>query len=131
MNWFKKNIKNISENKYIHKFISWSGYLLIFIATVSIIFNYIGDYSYNLHQDKLDKVGKMLSFRNDVVLIFTTVWLLSLFLNKKIMVFLGLIAFSQVYMSSLQIQELCKIYAKEYCSDNNCDANIYIDSNCK
>lgn len=126
MNWYKINIKNISENKYVQNMVRWIGNLLLVIAGVSIIFNFVGDYSYNLHQNKGDYLGKLLSYRNSVTIIFTFVWLLSLFLNKKIMVIVWLIAFSQAYMASLKVQELCEMYAEEYCADNNCEVETLI-----
>lgn len=131
MNWFKINIKNILENKYVQNVVRWIGNLLLVIAGISIIFNFVGDYSYNLHQNKGDYLGKLLSYRNSVTIIFTFVWLLSLFLNKKIMVIVWLVAFSYADRASLQISELCEVYGEEYCEDNNCDAKIFIAQNCQ
>lgn len=130
MNWFKISIKNISENKYIKNILRCIGIFLLSIAAISIIFNFVGDYSYNLHQNKEDYLGKLLSYRNSVTIVFTTVWLLSLFLNKKIMVIVWLIAFSQADRASLQIYELCEISAEEYCVDNNCDIKTLVEKEC-
>lgn len=130
MNWFKVSIKNISKNKYIRNILKWIGFFLLSIAAVSIIFNFIGDYSYNLYQNKEDYLGKLLSYRNSVTIIFTTVWLLSLFLNRKIMVIIWLIAFSQAYRASLQVYEFCEVHAEEYCADNNCDIKILVEKEC-
>lgn len=130
MNWFKVSIKNISDNKYIRNILRWIGVLLLSIAAISIIFNFVGDYNYNLHQNKEDYLGKLLSYRNSVTIIFTIVWLLSLFLNKKIMVIIWLIAFSQADSASLRIYELCKVYAEEYCVDNNCDIKTLVEQEC-
>lgn len=130
MNWFRKNIKNISENRYAQTLMKWMGNLLLTIAVIAIIFNFIGDYSYNLYQNKTDFLGKLLSYRNSVTIIFTFVWLLSLFLSKKIMVIVWLAAFSYADRASLQIYELCEIYAEEYCADNNCDVKIFTKQNC-
>lgn len=131
MRWFKINIKNILENKYIKRLLRWAGNLLIIIAVLSITFNFVGDYSYNLHHKGVDDVGKLLSYRNSVTIIFTIVWLLSLFLNKKIMVIVWLIAFSQVDRASLQVNVLCEINAQEYCADNNCDVETFINKECQ
>src|SRR5574344_2137021 len=114
MNWFKISIKNILENKYIQYLAKGIGNLLFIIAGISIIFNFFCDYSYNMHANKEDYLGKLLSYRNSIVVIFTTVWLFSLFLNKKIMVIIWLIAFSQAEGVSLRIDEFCEIYAEEY-----------------
>lgn len=86
MNWFRKNIENILESKYAQILLKWIGNLLLAVAVIAIIFNFVGDYSYNLHQNKTDFLGKLLSYRNSIIMIFTFVWLLSLFLGKKIMV---------------------------------------------
>lgn len=131
MNWFNINIKNISENKYVQNIVRWVGNFLLVIAGITIIFNFVGDYSYNLHQNKGDYLGKLLSYRNSVTIIFTFVWLLSLFLNKKIMVIVWLIAFSHANLASLQIYELCEVYANEYCADNNCDAKAFLTQKCQ
>lgn len=131
MNWFKANIRNISENKFVQNMLIWGGNLLLVIAGISIIFNFVGDYSYNLHQNKGDYLGKLLSYRNSVIIIFTFVWLLSLFFNKKIMVIVWLIAFSHAYKASLQIYELCEVYAHEHCADNNCDAKVFLAQKCR
>lgn len=130
MNWFKVSIKKISENKYIRNLLRWSGIFLLCIAVISIIFNLFGDYSYNLHQNKEDYLGKLLSYRNSITIIFTTVWLLSLLFNKKIMVIIWLIAFSQAYWASLKVYELCEVYAEEYCADNNCNVKTLVKKEC-
>ena len=131
MNWFKRNIKNISENKYVQATLRWAGNLLLVIAALSIIFNFVGDYSYNLYENKMGFLGNLLAYRNSVTIIFTFVWLLSLFMNKKIMVIVWLIAFSQAYISSLRIYELCQIDAEEYCADTNCDAEAFAKQKCQ
>ena len=131
MNWFKRNIKNISENKYVQATLRWAGNLLLVIAALSIIFNFVGDYSYNLYENKMGFLGNLLAYRNSVTIIFTFVWLLSLFMNKKIMVIVWLIAFSQAYISSLRIYESCQIDAAEYCADTNCDAEAFAKQKCQ
>lgn len=89
MNWFRKNIKNISESRYVQTLLKWMGNLLLTIAVIAIIFNFVGDYSYNLYQNKTDFLGKLLSYRNSITIIFTFVWLLSLFLGKKLWLLSG------------------------------------------
>ena len=60
MNWFRKNIKNISESRYVQTLLKWMGNLLLTIAVIAIIFNFVGDYSYNLYQNKTDFLGKII-----------------------------------------------------------------------
>lgn len=131
MTWFKENIKKTLNHKYIKKTSLLLGNFLLIIAFISIFFNYIGDYSYNINEHNMDNLDRLLSFRNSTIIIFTTVWLLSLILNKKLMVIIWLLAFSQLYNISYNIPDLCKVYAQEYCSDNNCNAEEYFIKRCK
>ena len=66
-----------------------------------------------------------------IIFLCLIIALFSLFLNKKIMVIIWLIAFSQAEGVSLRIDEFCEIYAEEYCADNNCDKKVFFTKKCQ
>ncbi len=128
MLWCKKNIKKIFCNKYITLAIKWSGNILLSIAYITILANIIGEiYFYDIDNN----TQILLNFRFIIICTFSLIWLLSLFVNKKIMVFFWLFAFYYVYQQSLKVPELCNIWCYEYCNDNNCDNKVCIADKCK
>ena len=129
MNWYKKNIKNILCNKLVQIFLRWGEKLLFFIALLTIIMNLVGDEFAQLTNINV-YAEYILKYRNNVIRIFSIVWLLSLWINKKVMIVVWLCAFSFAYQESFNIPELCNIWCQDYCINNNCDAKMCITDKC-
>ncbi len=129
INWCKKNIKNILYNKFFQTFFRWGEKLLLFIALLTITMNIVGDEFAQL--TNIDVYTEyLLKYRNNVIRIFSVVWILSLWINKKVMIVVWLCAFSFAYQQSLNIPALCNVWCQDYCIDNNCDAKVCIADRC-
>jgi len=128
MLWCKKNIKNVFFNKYTANTIKWGGKILMCIACITIISNIIGDVFF---YDVDNKTQILLKFRYTIICTFSLIWLLSLFINRKIMILFWLFAFYYVYQQSIKIPELCNVWCYDYCTDNNCDNKVCIADKCK
>ena len=125
MNSFKESIKSIVNNKWMRMIKKICGALLIISAVIFILTVFLGDFNL-FNASRPDIVG----FRKDVITLFTCVFILSWFVNKKIMILIWLFAFFEVYQMSLRIPELYEQQVYEHCADVNCDAEKCLKDHC-
>jgi len=126
MNSFKKSIKSIKNNKYMRKIKKICGALLIVFAVIFSLANFLGG-SFNLFSTSRSDIA---DFRQDVIILFTFVFILSWFINKKIMILIWFFAFYEVYQMSFRIPELYEQQVYEYCADTNCDVKKCLKDHC-
>ena len=126
MNSFKESIKSIKSNKYVRMIKKICGTLLIIFAVIFSLANFLGD-SFNLFSASRPDIA---DFRQNVIILFTCVFILSWFINKKVMILIWFFAFYEVYQISFRIPELYEQQVYEYCADTNCDVEKCLKDHC-
>ena len=120
----------LDNSKAAAKILKWSGILVLAVAAIAILYNYCSSIAYLLSEPDRNSLGRLLIFRAESVIIFTSVWLLSWKLNKKLMVLVWLAAFGLYFHMSLIVPEYCWDNAESYCRSHDCETQSYYSRHC-
>lgn len=130
MKFFADVTARIQNSKTASRVLKWGGILLLVVAAVVIIFNYYRGFSYLSSDREMHSLGRLLTWRAECVIVFSSVWLLSLLLNKKLMVLVWLAAFYACFKMSMIVPEYCWNNAEQYCASHDCETQNYYNNHC-
>ncbi len=129
MNWFRKSIKNIIENRWVKMIIL--AVLILFSLIIVLVFNLT---SLNLYFSDYSKLQISNWIVNGVIIAYTFLGLVAplfcIIYKSRMMTIVWIIASVVSYKLITQIPDIHKIEIYDYCADVNCDPVECIKTNC-
>ena len=122
MKWSKQNIENLSNNKVVIKLCKVFNIVLCVIAFLFIlaVLGMLSDTSSKIQNNVYSFANSALEIKNSIAFLFLCIFVLSLFLNKKLMIIIWIATFFQLNQLFLKVPELKKVAEIERCLDVNC-----------